>query len=463
MTKVRLVFYLLLCLPLAMNAQEAEKYLERPLPDEWQEKDMLFQQVLPVDDQWWKVFEDTTLDSLIHLAMEQNPSVLMAINRIDQAKAQWRISQSEFYPSLTFNGGWTRQQTSGNLGTGSPQAWTGYYSASVQMSWQLDVFGVIRQKAKAQKEIYAASKEEYNATMVSLCAEVASAYFNLREVQQELDVLRRNAVSQEAVVKITESRYKTGLVSKLDVAQAKSVYYSTLASIPTTEANVIQYLNTLAVLLGLYPQDVTDALSDTKPLPDYMEPVGVSVPGELLLRRPDVRGAERQVNAQAVLLGVSKRDWLPEFFLNGSFGYASDDLKDVGKKGSMTWSIAPSMTWNLFNGGRNLQEERLQRAQLDESINQFNQTVLTAVQEVDNAMSAYKNSIKQIVACKEMLYQGKEAFDLSLDLYKQGLTPFQNVLDAQRSMLTYENTLVKAKGYSLVCLVQMYQALGGGW
>ena len=463
MTKVRLVFYLLLCMPLAMNAQEAGKYLERPLPDEWQEKDMLFQQVLPVDDQWWKVFEDTTLDSLINLAMEQNPSVLMAINRIDQAKAQWRISQSDFYPSLTFNGGWTRQQTSGNLGTGSPQAWTGYYSASVQMSWQLDVFGVIRQKAKAQKELYAASKEEYNATMVSLCAEVASAYFNLREVQQELDVLRRNAVSQEAVVKITESRYKTGLVSKLDVAQSKSVYYSTLASIPTTEANVIQYLNTLAVLLGLYPQDVTDALSDTKPLPDYMEPVGVGVPGELLLRRPDVRGAERQVNAQAALLGASKRDWLPEFFLNGSFGYASDDLKDVGKKGSMTWSIAPSMTWNLFNGGRNLQEERLQRAQLDESINQFNQTVLTAVQEVDNAMSAYKNSIKQIVACKEMLYQGKEAFELSLDLYKQGLTPFQNVLDAQRSMLTYENTLVKAKGYSLVCLVQMYQALGGGW
>ena len=463
MTRVRLVFCMLLFLPFLGYAQQDGKYLERPLPDRWQEKDMLFQQVLPVDDQWWKVFEDTTLDSLINLAMEQNPSVLMAINRIDQAKAQWRISQSEFYPSLTFNGGWTRQQTSGNLGTGSPQAWTGYYSASVQMSWQLDVFGVIRRKAKAQKELYAASKEEYNATMVSLCAEVASAYFNLREVQQELDVLRRNAVSQEAVVKITESRYKTGLVSKLDVAQAKSVYYSTLASIPTTEANVIQYLNTLAVLLGLYPQDVTDALSDTKPLPDYMEPVGVGVPGELLLRRPDVRGAERQVNAQAALLGASKRDWLPEFFLNGSFGYASDDLKDVGKKGSMTWSIAPSMTWNLFNGGRNLQEERLQRAQLDESINQFNQTVLTAVQEVDNAMSAYKNSIKQIVACKEMLYQGKEAFNLSLDLYKQGLTPFQNVLDAQRSMLTYENTLVKAKGYSLVCLVQMYQALGGGW
>ena len=463
MTRIHLVLFMLILLALRVNGQQAEKYLTHPLPREWQEEDSLFQQVLPVDDRWWRAFEDETLDSLIALAIDQNPSVLMAINRIDQAKAQWRISQSELYPSLSFNGGWNRQQTSGNLGTGNPQDRNGYYNASVQMSWQLDVFGVIRQKAKAQKELYNASKEEYNATMVSLCAEIASAYFNLREQQLELDVLRRNAISQEAVVRITETRYKTGLVSKLDVAQAKSVYYSTLASIPMTEANVIQYVNSLAILLGLYPQDVTESLSAIKPLPDYVELVGVGVPGELLLRRPDVRKAERQVDAQAALLGASKFDWLPEFFMNGSLGYSSHDIKDMGKKGSMTWSIAPSMTWNIFSGGRTLQEERLQRAQLDESINQFNQIVLTAVQEVDNAMSAYKNSIKQIQACKQMLNQGKESFDLSLDLYKQGLTPFQNVLDAQRSLLTYENTLVKAKGNSLVCLVQMYQALGGGW
>ena len=463
MTRIHLVFFMFILLALRVNGQQSEKYLARPLPREWQEEDSLFQQVLPVDDKWWKVFDDETLDSLIALAINQNPSVLMAINRIDQAKAQWRISQSELYPSLSFNGGWNRQQTSGYLGTGNPQNRNGYYSASVQMSWQLDVFGMIRQKAKAQKELYNASKEEYNATMVSLCAEIASAYFNLREQQLELDVLRRNAASQETVVAITEARYKTGLVSKLDVAQSKSVYYSTLASIPMTEANVIQYINSLAILLGLYPQDVTESLSRVKPLPDYVELVGVGVPGELLLRRPDVRVAERQVNAQATLLGASKFDWLSEFFMNGSLGYSSHDIKDMGKRGSMTWSIAPSMTWNIFSGGRTLQEERLQRAQLDESINQFNQIVLTAVQEVDNAMSAYKNSIKQIQVCKQMLNQGKESFDLSLDLYKQGLTPFQNVLDAQRSLLTFENTLVKAKGNSLVCLVQMYQALGGGW
>ena len=463
MARIRFVLCMVLLMPWAINAQTAKDYLNRPLPADWPENDAMFQQTLPVDDRWWTGFEDATLDSLIRLAVEQNPSVLMAISRMDMAKANLRIARSGYYPSLTLDAGWSRQQSSGHTGTGSPQGWGGYYDATVNMSWQVDVFGAIRMKVKAQKENFAASREEYNATMVSLCAEVASAYFNLREAQQELDVLRRNAASQEAVVKITEVRYSTGLVSKLDVAQAKSVYYSTLASIPTTEASIIQYTNALAVLLGQYPQDVEEALAAPRPLPDYMEPVGVGVPGQLLLRRPDVRKAEREVQAQAALLGAAKTDWLPTFFLNGSFGYASDDLRDFTKRSSMTWSIAPSMTWTIFNGGERVNNIRLQRAQLDETILQFNNTVLTAVQEVDNAMSAYRNSIKQIVACREMFYQGKEAFDLSLDLYKQGLSPFQNVLDAQRSLLTYENTLVKAKGYSLECLVQMYQALGGGW
>ena len=462
MTRMRFVLYMCL-LPLTLNAQQTEKHLTHPLPEKWQQNDALFQQALPIDDRWWTVFEDATLDSLIHLAIDQNPSALMALNRIDMAKANLGIARSDYFPTFDINGGWTRQQTSGNTGTGTPQTWNGYYNATLNMSWQVDVFGAIRMKVKAQKENYAATREEYNATMVSLCAEVASAYFNLREMQQELDVLQRNAQSQEAVVKITEVRYNTGLVSKLDVAQAKSVYYSTLASIPTTESSIIQYMNTLAVLLGLYPHEVEEALSTSRPLPDYIEPVGVGIPGQLLLRRPDVRAAERQVNAQAALLGAAKSDWFPIFFVNGTLGYTSHDLRDFTRKNSLTWSIAPTISWTLFSGGERTNNIRLQRAQLDESINQFNNTVLTAVQEVNNAMSAYKNSIKQIVACREMLNQGKEAFNLSLDLYKQGLTPFQNVLDSQRSLLTYENSLVKAKGYSLVCLVQMYQALGGGW
>ena len=415
--------------------QTANRYLKAPLPNDWEESGEVFQQILPVDDHWWKSFQDAKLDSLIALAVDRNYSVAMAINRIAAARANLWIERSNFFPSIGLNAGWTRQETSGNTSS-LPQTTDHYYDASLSMSWELDIFGSIRKRVKAQKENFAASKEEYTGVMVSLAAEVASAYINLRELQQELEVVKKNSASQEEVLKITEVRYNTGLVAKLDVAQAKSV---------------------------LYPQDIRPVLESGGTLPDYMEPIGVGLPVDLLLRRPDVRGAELSVNAQAALLGASKADWLPKVFLKGSFGYAARDLKDLTKSKSMTYEIAPSLSWTIFSGGQLVNATRLAKAQLDEAINQFNQTVLTAVQETDNAMNGYRNSIKQIVALREVRNQGIETLKLSLELYKQGLSPFQNVLDAQRSLLSYENQLVQAQGSSLLQLIALYKALGGGW
>lgn len=442
--------------------QATSRYLDKPLPQGWEEDTQIFQQVLPVDDQWWKAFQDPVLDSLISVAVKQNYSVLTAIDRINMAKANLRMERGNFFPTIGLNAGWTRQQSSGNT-SDLPQSTQHYYDASLNMSWELDLFGSIRNRVKAQKENFAASKEEYTGTMISLCAQVASAYINLRELQQELAVVQKNCASQEAVLKITEVRYNTGLVSKLDVAQAKSVFFSTKASIPQIESGINQYITTLAILLGTYPQEVRPALTAPGTLPDYMEPIGVGLPADLLLRRPDIRSAERSVNAQAALVGASKSDWLPQVFLKGSVGYAAKDLKDLTHHKSMTYEIAPALSWTLFKGTQLVNATKLAKAQLDEAINQFNQTVLTAVQETDNAMNAYRNSIKQIVALREVRNQGQETLTLSLELYKQGLTPFQNVLDAQRSLLSYENQLVQARGYSLLQLIAMYQALGGGW
>ena len=442
--------------------QTVNRYLNTPLPKEWEESGEVFQQTLPVDDHWWKSFQDTRLDSLIALAVDRNYSVAMAINRIAAARANLWAERGNFFPSIGLNAGWTRQDTSGNTST-LPQSTDHYYDAALSMCWEIDVFGSIRKRVKAQKENFAASKEEYAAVMVSLASEVASAYINLRELQQELEVVNKNVASQEEVLKITEVRYNTGLVAKLDVAQAKSVLYSTKASIPQLEAGINQYITTLAVLLGMYPQEIRPVLETTGTLPDYMEPIGVGMPVDLLLRRPDVRSAERSVNAQAALLGASKSDWLPKIFLKGSFGYAACDLNDLVKSKSMTYEIAPSLSWTIFSGGQLVNATRLAKAQLDESINQFNQTVLTAVQETDNAMNSYRNSIKQIVALREVRNQGVETLKLSLELYKQGLSPFQNVLDAQRSLLSYENQLVQAQGSSLLQLISLYKALGGGW
>ena len=436
---------LLLFLSSAISAQHADHYLDTPLPQAWEEGGEVFRQTLPVDDQWWKSFGDTTLDSLISIAVDRNYSVLTAIDRMNMAKAGLRMERSGFFPTVGINAGWTRQQTSGNTSE-LPQSTQHYYDVSANMSWELDIFGSIRQRVKAQKETFAASKEEYTAVMVSLSAQVASSYIQLRELQQELKVVERNCASQAAVLKITEVRYNTGLVSKLDVAQAKSVYFNTKASIPQLESGINQYITSLAVLLGTYPQEIRPVLERVGELPDYMEPISIGIPADLLMRRPDIRSAEHQINAQAASLGASKSDWLPQVFIKGSVGYASKDFKDLTKHKSFTYEIAPALSWTIFSGGKLVNATKSARAQLDEAIDQFNQTVLTAVQETDNAMTAYRSSIKQIVALREVRNQGQETLTLSLDLYKQGLTPFQNVLDAQRSLLSYENQLVQARG-----------------
>ena len=453
---------LLLFLSSAISAQHADHYLDTPLPQAWEEGGEVFRQTLPVDDQWWKSFGDTTLDSLISIAVDRNYSVLTAIDRMNMAKAGLRMERSGFFPTVGINAGWTRQQTSGNTSE-LPQSTQHYYDVSANMSWELDIFGSIRQRVKAQKETFAASKEEYTAVMVSLSAQVASSYIQLRELQQELKVVERNCASQAAVLKITEVRYNTGLVSKLDVAQAKSVYFNTKASIPQLESGINQYITSLAVLLGTYPQEIRPVLERVGELPDYMEPISIGIPADLLMRRPDIRSAEHQINAQAASLGASKSDWLPQVFIKGSVGYASKDFKDLTKHKSFTYEIAPALSWTIFSGGKLVNATKSARAQLDEAIDQFNQTVLTAVQETDNAMTAYRSSIKQIVALREVRNQGQETLTLSLDLYKQGLTPFQNVLDAQRSLLSYEKQLVQARGNSLLQLIALYQALGGGW
>ena len=221
--------------------QTANRYLKAPLPNGWEENGEVFQQTLPVDDHWWKSFGDSKLDSLIALAVDRNYSVAMAINRIAAARANLWAERGNFFPSIGLNAGWTRQETSGNTSS-IPQTTEHYYDASLSMSWEIDVFGSIRKRVKAQKENFAASKEEYTGVMISMAAEVASAYINLRELQQELEVVNKNCASQEEVLKITEVRYNTGLVAKLDVAQAKSVLYSTKASIPQLEAGINQYI-----------------------------------------------------------------------------------------------------------------------------------------------------------------------------------------------------------------------------
>ena len=460
-------FYSLLLLfltPLAgAVAQQGEVFIDSALPDGWNNGDC-FDQTMPPDDEWWQNFEDPVLDSLILYASENSYSVLGAMENIRKARAAWNIARGKMLPTFDIGMGWQRAKTSGNIAsTMYTEAWEGQFNAALSMQWQADVFGNIYMRSKAQKMLFMATEEEFRAVMVTLVANVATTYFSLCQSVEQLKVLRENVKSQHEIMEIVISRYNSGLASKLDVAQSRSVYYSTMAEIPAMQATIDGYRNKMAVLLGIYPQDLAGWPGEECSLPSYMEPIGVGVPAMLLRRRPDIRVAEKQVEANAAQLGATRRDWFPEVLLTGSIGFSSGEMKHLFRSKSLTWEIAPTIKWNIFSGGERLNATREARAALDQSIISFNSTLLTAVQEVESAMSQYKSSVEQIVSLREAVNQNEETLTLSLELYKQGLTEYQNVLDAQRTLLTYQGYLVQAQGGSLIYLVQLYEALGGGW
>ena len=463
MKRVSFLFLFLLACVAGAMPQQGERLLEKPLPQWWNDGEF-FDQTLPPDDTWWLNFKDPVLDSLIVTACENNYSVLGAMENIRKARAAWRKAQGNLMPALDLNLGWQRAKTSGNTAQSLyRETWEGEYAAAVSMKWQADIFGSIYMRSKAQKQLFMATEEEFNAVMVSLVANVAITYLSLRQALAEMQVIRWNVESQREVMDIVVSRYNTGLASKLDVAQSRSVYYNTKAKIPAMQAAIDGYRNAMAVLLGVYPQELQGWLDEGYALPEYMAPIEVGVPAELLLRRPDIRAAERQVEANASLLGAARRDWFPSLFFTGSVGFASDKLKQLPRSKSLTWEIAPSLTWNVFTGTERINATREARAALDQSIASFNSTMLNAMQEVENAMSQYRNSVEQIITLRQAMVQDEETLILSLELYKQGLTEYQNVLDAQRTLFTCQDYLVQARGTSLIYLVQLYEALGGGW
>ncbi len=426
-----------------------------------------FEQDAEIEQLWWQTLNDNLLDSLIDVAIKDNYNLLIAQQRIIQSREAMQSAMAGFFPSFDLSGGWQRAGSSLNTSNSAYASlmprYTSYFNAAVSSSWEIDVFGSIRKKYMQERNLYKASKMDYNSTMISMAASVATAYINILTSQRLLNVLRSNISSQKEIVDITQARFEAGLSSQLDVAQAKSTYYNTRASITSYETSFASYINSLAVLLGTLPSSVTPIFEKLLPMPSAESIVPVSIPAALLRQRPDILEAEYQLKAQADALGVAQKEWLPTFMFSGSIGFSGHDLNKWFKEKSMVWQVAPVVKWTIFNGGARAAAVRSAQSQLQQYVDNYNLVVLTSLQEVDNAIIAYKNSVRQNLEYKTAAVEALSSLTLSIELYKMGLSAFINVQTSLQTLLSYELSLAQSEGSALIDLIKLYQALGGGW
>lgn len=432
------------------------------LAEDWMHNDGLETTAVGLDDNWWKSIDDNLLDSLIVLGIQNNFNIAMAARRINIAANTVRMAAAAYYPTLGLNASWTRQRTSGNTTSESLPASIGsYWNLGLNLSWEIDLFGKISSKVSQERELLKVSRAEYNGAILALTANIANTYVQLRVWQAEREVAIEHTNRQQRVVKITEDRMECGLGNKLEIAQAREVYYSTVASISMLESSINTAINSLAILVGLYPEQIYQTLIKPRPLPDYHILVPVGIPANLVSRRPDIVAARQQLESYAKALGVARKDFLPTLTIEGSIGTMAHDAKNLMDKPSFTYSISPTLSWTLFNGLQRKYNVNIAKEQIQIGIDNYNYTVMTAVQDVENAMSSYKSSMTYIGWLEKLVAESDTALDLSLDLYKSSLTQFSNVVDAQMSVLENRNTLIVAHGKALSEIINLYEAIGG--
>ena len=399
---------------------------------------------------------------------EGNLDLERALWRVEEARALRGVVSSNRKPQVGFTADANRSQPSDNgiFSDFAPEE--GFeagnqFTAGFGASWEIDVFGRIRRQVEAADATTQASVEAYRDVLVSLYAETALAYVNVRASQERLRIANANVEAQEDTLQLTKDRFDSGLVSALDVAQAESNLANTYSLIPVVERDINEGLNRLAVLLGEYPGALHAELDDEVPIPQEPEEVAMGLPTELLRQRPDVRRAERLLASQTAQIGVATADLYPTFSLAGLLGLEALSAGDLTSGDSVTWNVGLPIHWNIFSGGRIRSRIRAEEARTNQALATYEQTVLYALEESENAMVAYVKEVQRRERLSQAVNATQRSLALVLTQYTAGLTDFQNVLDTQRTLLLREDDLAVAEGLVIGNLVRLYRALGGGW
>ncbi len=424
---------------------------------------------------WWKAFNDPLLNSLIEEAYRQNLDLQAAGLRILEARARLGIATGNLYPQQqSLNASFSAMglsENSANSGAGDLNYTDG--STGFDAAWELDFWGKFRRGVEAADANFKATVAAYDSYLVTLTAEVARTYILVRTLEERIAVARDNVAIQQRSVRISDVRFKGGLVTELDVQQARNLLANTQAVIPALQAELRRAKNSLAVLLGVPPQQIDAKLGSGGTIPAAPVEVAVGIPAELLRRRPDVRQAELQAKAQSALVGVAKADLYPHFTLLGSVGLRASDsaltatggsnIGNIFDGNSLEYVAGPSVSWDIFNYGRIKNQVRMQDARLQQMLINYQNTVLRAARDVEDALTSLVNDRQRLVYLRQAEQAAQRSVDLALLQYREGLVDFQRELDALRILSSAQDKLTIVRGDEAISMVKVYKALGGGW
>jgi len=414
---------------------------------------------------WWDQLGDPQLSSLIEDALTCNLDLRIAAARIAQARAIRGITVADEFPNINATGSYSRSRRSFNSTPGfnfGPREQDNF-DLGFDAAWELDVFGRTRRAVEAATAEIQASQEFSREVRISVAAEVARSYISLRDFQQRLIIAQNNVKSQQNTLLIVESRFKAGLTNELDLAQARAQLESTRSQIPTFQIGTRQSLHRLAVLLALEPSALEKELATAKIVPATKPLVPLGLPSQLLLRRPDIRQAERTLAAETARIGAATADLFPRFSLTGSIGQSSANTDNLFNSSSRFWSIGPDFSWPVFDAGRIRNNIRLENARQEEAMANYIQTILTSLSEVEDALVAYGREQQRLGSLEKAVAANQRSVDLSNELYSKGLVDFLNVLDNQRRLYLSQDQLEQSQRDVATDLVALYKALGGGW
>lgn len=409
---------------------------------------------------WWTVFNDPMLNFLIDEARQSNLSLATAAARVYEARYAVSLQQGGFLPGFSTQGSVTGQE---NMNTATMRNAHEFFSVGFDASWEIDLWGRVRRSVEAAEAGLAYAQEDYNDALITLYAEVARTYINIRTLQLQITHTTANIESQRESLSLTQTLFKHGLATSLDVSQAERMLASSETVLPLLHLSLTEQTNTMGILLGKEPTHFKDMLMQQGEIPKPAESINVAVPTNIIRQRPDIRRAERAMAQSVANIGIAEAELYPRLTFNGILNFGALDISSLFMPATRAFSFGPNLSWNIFSGGKVQANIKVMDARALQTIYQYENTVLSALNEVENAMHALFQYKVQYQSQEKVVKSARREQELALSLYRQGLVSFQNVLDAQLAVFSAENEMAKAKGQAAVNCVVLYKALGGGW